>query len=91
MKKLIFAAIFMVVAWSGFAQETILRKNSKGILESVEFSADDKRVAVPATAEIFFKDMLKAKANDEFRKTSQRQREKDFMIILKFASEKSRG
>ena len=44
MKKLIFAVIFMTITWSAFAQETILRKNAKGVLESVEFSADDKRV-----------------------------------------------
>lgn len=39
MKKLIFAVIFMTITWSAFAQETILRKNAKGVLESVEFSA----------------------------------------------------
>lgn len=58
MRKLIFAAIFMVMVGSGFAQETILLKNSKGVLESVEFSADEKRTIVPATADVFFKEML---------------------------------
>jgi|AGTN01.3.fsa_nt_gi Zinc metalloprotease (elastase) len=79
MKKLIFAVIFMAMAWSGFAQETILRKNSKGILESVEFSADDKRIAIPATAEVFFKDMLKIKSTDEFRKKERKQKQKEFV------------
>ncbi|WP_139785088.1 hypothetical protein [Parabacteroides sp. Marseille-P3160] len=58
MRKLIFAAIFMVMVGSGLAQETILLKNSKGVLESVEFSADEKRTIVPATADVFFKEML---------------------------------
>ena len=79
MKKLIFAVIFMVIAWSGFAQETILRKNSKGVLESVEFSTEDKRVKVPASAEIFFKDMLGTKSTDEFRKIERKQKQKEFV------------
>ena len=40
MKKLILSVIFMTITWSVFAQETILRKNFKGVLESVEFSAE---------------------------------------------------
>ena len=44
MKKLISAVILMAITWSTLAQKTILRKNSKGVLESIEFSADDKRV-----------------------------------------------
>ena len=79
MKKLIFAVIFMTITWSAFAQETILRKNAKGVLESVEFSADDKRVTIPTSAEIFFKDMLKTKATDEFRKVQRKQKQKEFM------------
>jgi len=79
MKKLIFAAIFMVITWSGFAQETTLRKNSKGVLESVEFSKEDKQVSVPATAEVFFKEMLKAKSTDEFREMPRKQKQKEFV------------
>lgn len=79
MKKLIFAAIFMVMVGSAFAQETIFRKNSKGVLESVEFSADDKRAIVPATADVFFKEMLGIKSTDEFRKTERKQKQKEFV------------
>lgn len=79
MEKLIFAVIFMTITWSAFAQETILRKNAKGVLESVEFSADDKSVTIPVSAEIFFKDMLKTKATDEFRKVQRKQKQKDFV------------
>lgn len=67
MKKLVIAVFIMMITWSSFAQETILYKNANGVLESVEFSADDKRVTIPASAEIFFKEMLKVKPTDEFR------------------------
>ena len=67
MKKLIFSVILMTITWNVFAQETILRKNSKGVLESVEFSVDDKSVTIPASA-AFIKDMIKTKLTDEFRK-----------------------
>lgn len=80
MKKLIFTVIFMAIAWSGFAQETILRKNSKGVLESVEFTIDDKRVTVPASAEIFFKDMLKTKSTDEFRKIQHKIKKRNLYV-----------
>ncbi|MCK9292279.1 MAG: M4 family metallopeptidase, partial [Bacteroidales bacterium] len=79
MKKIIFAAILMVIAWSGFAQETIFRKNSKGVLESVEFPTDDKHVTVPATAEVFFKEMLGIEPTDEFRKIDRKQRQEEFV------------
>lgn len=79
MKKLIFAVILMTITWSAFAQETIFRKNAKGVLESVEFSAEDKEATIPASAEIFFKDMLKAKPTDEFRKVQRRQKQKEFV------------
>jgi Zn-dependent metalloprotease len=79
MKKLIFSVILMTITWNVFAQETILRKSSKGDLESVEFSADDKSVTVPTSAEIFFKDMLKTKSTDEFRKIQRKQKQKEFV------------
>lgn len=78
MKKIIFIVITMAIIWNGFAQETILRKDPKGVLESVEFSADDKGVIVPATSEIFLKDMLKTKPTDEFRKKERKQKQKGF-------------
>ncbi|MGI6048732.1 MAG: hypothetical protein ACOYEG_12145 [Petrimonas sp.] len=59
MKTLIFAVILMTITCSAFAQETILWKNAKEVLESVEFSADDKRVTIQASAEIFLKKCLK--------------------------------
>ena len=70
MKKLILAVILMTITWNGVAQQTILRKNAKGVLESVEFSAEDKEVTIPASAEIFFKEMLKVKSTDEFIKNT---------------------
>lgn len=79
MKKLILAVSLMTITWSAFAQETIFRKNAKGVLESVEFSAEDKEVTIPASAEFFFKDMLKAKPTDEFRKVQRRQKQKEFV------------
>lgn len=78
MKKTLFIASFIIVAWSGVAQEAILQKNSKGVIESVEFSTEDKRVAVPETAEGFLKDMLKIKSTDEFRKKESKQMQKEF-------------
>ncbi|MGI6323569.1 MAG: hypothetical protein ACOXZO_09685 [Bacteroidales bacterium] len=41
MKKLVIAVFIMMITWSSFAQETILYKNANGVLESVEFSADN--------------------------------------------------
>ena len=41
----------MAITWSTFAQKTILRKNSKGVLESIEFSADDKQVIIVLRSE----------------------------------------
>ena len=79
MKKLVIAVFIMMITWSSFAQETILYKNANGVLESVEFSADDKRVTIPASAEIFFKEMLKVKPTDEFRKIMRRQKQKEFV------------
>lgn len=79
MKKLILAVILMTITWNGVAQQTILRKNAKGVLESVEFSAEDKEVTIPASAEIFFKEMLKVKPTDEFRKIQHRQKQKEFI------------
>lgn len=79
MKKLIFSVILLTITLNVFAQETILRKSSKGVLESVEFFADDKSVTVPASAEIFFKDMLKKKSTDEFRKIQRKQKQKEFV------------
>ena len=79
MKKLISAVILMAITWSTLAQKTILRKNSKGVLESIEFSADDKRVIIPTSAETFFKSILKVKPTDEFRKIQHRQKQKEFI------------
>ncbi len=79
MKKLIFSVILLTITLNVFAQETILRKSSKGVLESVEFSAVDKSVTIPASAEIFFKDMLKKKSTDEFRKIQRKQKQKEFV------------
>ena len=79
MKKLISAVILMAITWNALAQKTILRKNSKGVLESIEFSADDKRVIIPTSAETFFKSILKVKPTDEFRKIQHRQKQKEFI------------
>lgn len=79
MKKLILAVILMTITWNGVAQQTILRKNAKGVLESVEFSAEDKEVTIPASAETFFKSILKVKPTDEFRKIQHRQKQKEFI------------
>lgn len=45
----------------------------------MEFSTEDKRVKVPASAEIFFKDMLGTKSTDEFRKIERKQKQKEFV------------
>jgi bacillolysin len=39
----------------------------------------DKSVTIPASAEIFFKDMLKKKSTDEFRKIQRKQKQKEFV------------
>ncbi len=79
MKKIVFTVICVIITWNILAQETIFRRNSKGVLESVEFSENDKRVPIPASAKIFFKDILNAKPTDEFRKIQRKQKRKEFI------------
>jgi len=83
MKKLLLTAIFTATSLFCFAQnteqKTIIQKNNKETIESVEFSSTDKSVRVPASAEVFFKDLLKIQKEDRFEKISHKSKKDGFI------------
>jgi hypothetical protein len=84
MKKLLLIAVFTATSLFCFAQnteqKTIIQKNNKETIESVEFSSADKSVRVPASAEVFFKDLLKIQKEDRFEKISHKSKKEGFII-----------
>jgi Zn-dependent metalloprotease len=83
MKKLILLAVFTATSLFCFAQnveqKTIIQKSNKGTIESVEFSSTDKSVQIPASAEVFFKDLLKIQKEDRFEKIPHKSKREGFI------------
>ena len=85
-----FISIFIIAAMSlnGMAQnterKTIIQENSKGIVQFVEYSNEDKTVPIPKTANEFFKTVLKTQTADRFEKQPHNSKREEYIHFLKF-------
>jgi bacillolysin len=82
MKNLFFAALFVALPFLCFSQEKekepIVVKDSKGIIQSVEFCDSIQSSKIPSSSEVFFKDFLKISKNDQFKKIPHVSKRKEF-------------
>jgi Zn-dependent metalloprotease len=81
--KVLLTTIFSVTAFLCSAQniekKTIIQKDKKGTIQSVEFSNEDKDIRIPASAEVFFKDILQIQTKDKFEKIPHKSKRKEFI------------
>jgi Zn-dependent metalloprotease len=79
MKKSILITVILVVIpllchSQQLKNKTMIQKDNKGKIESVEFSSEDASVQIPESAEVFFRNMLKTEESDQFKKFSIKSR-----------------
>ncbi|MFD1160865.1 hypothetical protein [Hwangdonia seohaensis] len=83
MKKTITLAMLLVICFIGFAQSQdkvgIIKKNQKGIITSVKFSAAMEKDKIPSTADAFFQTYLDVNSNDQFEKAFHKSKRKEFV------------
>ena len=81
--KILSIIILAAISLSGMAQlterKTVVQKNSKGIVQSVEYSNEDKTIAIPKSADEFFKTVLNTQKADRFDKQPHKSRNEEYI------------
>lgn len=74
MKKIAFIFLIVTISLYCYSQEKTIEptivKDVKGNIISVEFPNNLRSSKIPASSNDFFRDFLKIRANDEFKKVS---------------------
>ena len=80
--KIISIIILIAISLNGMAQDTerrtIIRTDNRGIVESVEYSIEDKTVPIPRSAEEFFNIVLRTQTADRFERVPHRSNRADW-------------
>ena len=83
MKKIILNAIIILFPTLIFAQQgkykVTVEKDKSGIIMSVQYPLMDKTIKTPSNAETFFRDSLKIKKEDIFKKQMHKSKRKDLV------------
>ena len=77
MKTKIFSIIILTaITLNGMSQpserKTVIRKDNKGVVQSIEYSNVDNSVSIPKSADEFFKNVLNIQTADKFEKMPHR-------------------
>jgi len=81
--KILSVFILAVMTLNGMAQfaeqKTVIRKDHKGIVQSIEYWKNDKSVSIPKSADVFFKDVLNTQTSDRFEKIPRKSNRKGYV------------
>jgi len=58
--------------------KTIIRKDHRGLIRSIEYTTEDKTVPIPKSSDDFFKSVLRIQSSDRFERTTH-QFEKEYV------------
>jgi len=83
MKNIITLAMVSLLVFNGFSQnknkEGVIKKNQKGIITSVKFSAGMEKSKIPSSATAFFEEYLEANPSDQFEKEEHKSKRKEYV------------